>query len=47
MHVTDERTQSRKRKNNTQGDVSHTVDEQTKKQLKISGAQQVDYDKQI
>jgi hypothetical protein len=47
MHVTDERTQLRKRKNNTQGDVSHTLDEQTKKQLKISGAQQVDYDKQI
>jgi hypothetical protein len=43
----DERTQSRKRNNDTQGDASHTLDEQTKKQLKISVAQQVDYDKQI
>jgi hypothetical protein len=37
---TDERTQSRKRKNDTQGD------EWTKKQLKTYGAQQVVYDKQ-
>jgi hypothetical protein len=47
MQSTDERTQSRKRKNDTQGDASHTLDERTKKQLKISVAQQVDYDKQI
>jgi hypothetical protein len=43
----DERTQSRKRKNDSHGDASHTLDERTKKQLKISIAQQVDYDKQI
>jgi PDZ domain-containing secreted protein len=36
MQFTDERTQSRKRKNDTQGDASHTLDERTKKQLKIS-----------
>jgi hypothetical protein len=47
MQVTDERTQSRKTKNDTQGDASHTLDEWTKKKLKISVAQQVDYDKQI
>jgi hypothetical protein len=47
MQSTDERAQSRKRKNDTQGDASNTLDEQTMKQLKISGAQQVDYDKQI
>jgi PDZ domain-containing secreted protein len=47
IQSTDERTQSRKRKNDTQGDASHTLDEWTKKQLKISVAQQVDYDKQI
>jgi hypothetical protein len=47
MLSTDKRTQSRKRKNDTQGDASHTLDERTKKQLKISVAQQVDYDKQI
>jgi hypothetical protein len=43
----DERTQTRKRKSDTQSDASHTLDERTKKQLKISIAQQVDYDKQI
>jgi hypothetical protein len=47
MQSTDERTQSRKRKNDTQGDASHMLDEWTKKQLKTSGAQQVDYDKKI
>jgi hypothetical protein len=47
MQSTDERTQSRKGKNDTQGDASRTLDEWTKKQLKISVAQQVDYDKQI
>jgi hypothetical protein len=47
MQSTDERTQSRKRKNDTQGDASHMLDERTKKQLKISVAQQVDYDKKI
>jgi hypothetical protein len=47
MQSMDERTQSRKRKNDTHGDASHTLDERTKKQLKISVAQQVDYDKQI
>jgi hypothetical protein len=41
------RTQSRKRKNDTQGDASRTLDERTKKQLKISIAQKVDYDKQV
>jgi hypothetical protein len=43
----DERTQLRKRKNDTQGGASRTLDERTKKQLKISIAQQLDYDKQI
>jgi hypothetical protein len=47
MQSTDERTQSRKRNNDTQGDASHMLDERTKKQLKISVAQQVEYDKQI
>jgi Zn-dependent M32 family carboxypeptidase len=47
MQSTNERTQSRKKKNDTQGDASHTLDERTKKQLKISVAQQVDYDKRI
>jgi hypothetical protein len=47
MRSTDERTQSRKRKNDTQGDASCTLDERTEKQLKIFVAQQVDYDKQI
>jgi hypothetical protein len=47
MQSMDERTQSRKRKNDTHGDASHTLDERTKKQHKISVAQQVDYDKQI
>jgi hypothetical protein len=47
MQSTDGRTQSRKRKNDTHGDASHTLDEWTKKQLKISVAQQVDYDNQI
>jgi hypothetical protein len=47
MQSIDERTQSRKRKNDTHGDASHTLDERTKKQLKISIAQQVDYDKHI
>jgi hypothetical protein len=37
----------RKRKNDTHGDARHTLDERIKKQLKISVAQQVDYDKQI
>jgi hypothetical protein len=40
MQSTDERTQSRKRKNDTQGD------ERTKKQLKTYATQQVVYDKQ-
>jgi hypothetical protein len=43
----DERTQSRKRKNDTHSDASHTLDEETEKQLKIFVAQQVDYDKQM
>jgi hypothetical protein len=47
MQSTNERTQSRKKKNDTQGDASHMIHEQTKKQLKISVALQVDYDKQI
>jgi hypothetical protein len=47
MQSMDKRIQSRKRKNDTQGDASHTLDERTKKQLKTSGSQQVDYDKQI
>jgi hypothetical protein len=47
MQSIDERTQSRKRKNDTHSDASHTLDERTKKQLKISVAQQVEYDKQI
>jgi hypothetical protein len=47
MQSTHKRTPSRKRKNDTQGDVSHMLDEWTKKQLKTSRAQQVDYDKQI
>jgi hypothetical protein len=47
IQSTDERTQLRKRNNDTQGDASHRLDVQTKKQLKISIAQQVDYDKQI
>jgi hypothetical protein len=47
MLSTDERTPSRKRENDTQGDVSHMLDERTKKQLKTYGAQEVDYDKQI
>jgi hypothetical protein len=47
MQSTDERTQPRKRRNDTHGDASHTLDEWTKKELKISVAQQVDYDKQI
>jgi hypothetical protein len=46
MQSTDERTQSRKKKIDTQGDACHTLDEWTKKQLKTSGAQQVGYDKQ-
>jgi hypothetical protein len=45
MQSTGEGTQSRKRKNDTQGDASNMLDEQNKKQLKTSGAQQVDYDK--
>jgi hypothetical protein len=45
MQSTDERTQSRKRNNDTHGDASNTLDEWTKKQLKISRAQQVSYDK--
>jgi hypothetical protein len=44
MQSTGERTQSRKRKNDTQGDASNMLDEWNKKQLKTSGAQQVDYD---
>jgi hypothetical protein len=47
MYSIDERTQSRKRKNDTQGDASNTLDERTMKQHKASGAQQVGYDKQI
>jgi hypothetical protein len=47
MQSTDERTQSRKRKIDTQGDASRTLDERTEKQLKIFVAQQVDYDKKI
>jgi hypothetical protein len=47
MQSTDERTQSRKRKNDTQGDDSRMLDERIEKQLKIIVAQQVDYDKQI
>jgi uncharacterized protein YdiU (UPF0061 family) len=47
MQSTDKRTQSRKRKNDTHGDASQTLDERTEKQLKIFVAQQVDYDKQI
>jgi hypothetical protein len=47
MQSIDERTQSRKRKNDTHSDASHTLDDWTKKQLKISVAQQVEYDKQI
>jgi hypothetical protein len=47
MQTTDERTQSRKKKKNTHGDASRTLDEQTKKQLKIAVDQQVDYGKQI
>jgi hypothetical protein len=47
MQSTDKRTQSRKRKNDTHGDASHTLDERTEKQLKIFVAQQVDCDKQI
>jgi hypothetical protein len=47
MQYRDERTQSRKRKNDIHGDASRTLDEQIKKQLKISVAQQVHYDKQI
>jgi hypothetical protein len=43
----DERTQSRKRMNDTQGNASRMLDERTKKQLKISVSQQVDYDKQM
>jgi hypothetical protein len=42
----DERTQSRKRKSDTQGDASNTLDERTMKELKISRAQQIGYDKQ-
>jgi hypothetical protein len=45
MQSTSERTQSRKRKNDTQGDASNMLDEWNRKQLKTSGAQQVDYDK--
>jgi hypothetical protein len=47
MQSMDKRTQSRKRKNDTQGDASNALHEWTKKQLKTSGAQQVDYDNQI
>jgi hypothetical protein len=47
MQSTDERTQSRKKKNDTQGDASYMLDDRTKKQLKIFVTQQVDYDKQI
>jgi hypothetical protein len=36
-----------KKKNGTQGDASHTLDERTEKKLKIFIAQQVDYDKHI
>jgi hypothetical protein len=42
---TDERTLSRKRKSESQGDASNMLDEWTMKQLKISRAQQVGYDK--
>jgi PDZ domain-containing secreted protein len=42
---TDERTLSRKRKSESQGDASNMLDERTMKQLKISRAQQVGYDK--
>jgi hypothetical protein len=42
----DERTQSRKRKNDTQCVASNTLGEQRKKQLKTSRAPQVGYDKQ-
>jgi hypothetical protein len=37
----------KKKENDTHGGASHKLDERTKKQLKISVAQQVDYDKQI
>jgi hypothetical protein len=47
MQFMDERAQSRKKKIDTHGDAIHTLDEQTKKQLKIFVAQQVDYNKQI
>jgi hypothetical protein len=47
MQSMDERTLSRKRKNDTQGDVSHMLDGWTKKQFKTSGVQQDDYDKKI
>jgi hypothetical protein len=47
MQSTDERTQSRKRKNDIHGDASRMLDEWIKKQLKIFVAQQVDYNKQI
>jgi hypothetical protein len=47
MQSTNERTQSRKRKNDTKGDASNMLDEQTMKQLKTSGAQQVGYNKHI
>jgi hypothetical protein len=46
MRFIDERTQSRKRKNDTQCDTSNTLDEWTMKQLKISRAQHIGYDKQ-
>jgi hypothetical protein len=46
MQSTDERTKSRKRKNDTQGNASNMADERTTKQLKISRAPQVGYDKQ-
>jgi hypothetical protein len=45
MQSTGEGTQSRKRKNDTQGDAGNMLDEWNKKQLKTSRAQQVDYDK--
>jgi hypothetical protein len=47
MESTDERTNSRKRKNDTQGDGSNILHKRTKKQLKTFGVQQIDYDKQI
>jgi hypothetical protein len=47
LQSTNERTQSRKRKNDTQGDISNMLDKWTKKQLKTFGVQQVDYDKQM